>query len=92
MCCFCSKRCLANGTKIWQISAYKFGLNFVGEIERQLFCQTTVRRRLFAWQTKFGNLGPMKNQAGCINQTCMALTPLTFSIPVAGFELTIFRS
>jgi len=26
--------------RVWQISADKFGLNFVGEIERHFFCQT----------------------------------------------------
>jgi hypothetical protein len=34
-----------------------------------------------------------KNQAGCINQTCVALTPLPSSILVmTGFEPTTFRS
>ena len=31
-------------------------------------------------------------QAGCSNQTCMALTPLPSSIPLMGFEPTIFQS
>ena len=35
-----------------------------------------------------------RNQAGCINQTCVALTPLPSSIPVmtTGFKPTTFRS
>jgi len=30
---------LANGSQIWRISAHKFGLNFVGVIEWQIFCR-----------------------------------------------------
>jgi len=30
---------MANGAQIWQISAHKFILNFVGEIERHYFHQ-----------------------------------------------------
>jgi len=36
---FFVERRLPNGAQIWQISAHKFGLNFVGEIEHQMFCR-----------------------------------------------------
>jgi hypothetical protein len=43
---------------VWRISAHIFGLSFVGEIEQQFFLQNAVRRGLFDWQTKFGEIDP----------------------------------
>jgi len=51
------------GAQIWhaansicRISATKFGLNFVDEIEQQFFCQTLCDVVFnFAWRTKFGD-------------------------------------
>jgi len=44
---------------VWQISAQKFGLNFVGEIEWQFFSPNAVRWHLFAWSNKFGEIYPL---------------------------------
>ncbi len=41
---------------IWQISAHKFGFNFVGEIEQQFFLPNAVPRHIFACQSKFGEI------------------------------------
>ncbi len=53
------------GTQIGKISAHKFGLSFVGEIEWQIFHKTLcARARLFAWQTKLGEIDPRTVNVG----------------------------
>ncbi len=56
-----------NNPQIWQITAFKFGLNFVGVIEQQQLLPNSVRQQLFAWQTKFGEIDHL-NQHFTITQ------------------------
>jgi len=60
---FFGKCRLANGTLIWQISPHILGIfhqlslrQNVGEIEWNFFLPRFVRRQLFAWQTRFGEI------------------------------------
>ena len=56
---FCGEWRSANGAQIWRISTYIIGINIIDEIEWRFF-SVAVRRRIFAWRTKFGKIDPRR--------------------------------
>jgi len=60
---FFGAQCLTNGEQIWQ-KAQQLKLSiwslFVDEIERKFFLPNAVRKQLFAWQKKFGEIDPKR--------------------------------
>jgi len=60
---FCHKCRERRTCFVWPISAHKFGLNFGGEIEQQIFCQTLCAAVLYiVWRIKFGEIDPRRSK------------------------------